>query len=319
MTAGQVQGGDEAAIVIVAVPGEAGEEIALRLRELGWRVRQARSLNEANRAASDAWVMAPEALGGGTGKLSELVASEARTASRPLLMVIEPSAERRLACLEAGADDAAGPEVGAAEIAARLQALLRRSRAERQRSPLTGLPGNARLERDLRERLGRGQTPAVLMLDIDNFKAFNDRYGHWRGDRVIQMLGGIARQAAARDPDALVAHVGGDDFCIVTRPELVDEIARHCQEQFDSQAREQYDESDRRRGYVTTRSRTGRRRQFKLMTLTLAAATAEAEDMQHIGQFFQVLAELKEYAKDQVGSTYARDRRRHHGWDESGR
>lgn len=314
MTAGQAQGGDKAAIVTVAVPGEPGDEIALRLRELGWRVRRARSPSEVDWTASDAVVIAGGAPGGGADRLTKLAQERGRASGRPLVTVIEPSADRRLASLEAGADDAAGPEVGAAEIAARLQALLRRSRAERERSPLTGLPGNAQLERALRERLGRGRTPAILMLDIDNFKAFNDRYGHWRGDRVIQMLGHIARETAARDPDALVTHVGGDDFCIVTTPQLVDQIARQCQEQFDSQARQQYDGSDRRRGYVTTRSRTGRRRQFKLMTLTLAAATAEAEDMQHIGQFFQVLAELKEYAKDQPGSTYVRDRRRDHGW-----
>ena len=129
------------------------------------------------------------------------------------------------------------------------------------------------------------------------------------------MLGEVARAAAARDPEALLAHVGGDDFCIVTTPGLVDQIAERCQEGFDAQAPLHYDDSDRRRGTITTHSRDGRRRQHKLMTLTLAAATAEADDMRHIGQFFQVLAELKEYAKGHGGSAYVKDRRRHHGWD----
>ncbi|MCD6361761.1 MAG: diguanylate cyclase, partial [Armatimonadetes bacterium] len=154
----------------------------------------------------------------------------------------------------------------------------------------------------------------LLMLDIDGFKAFNDRYGHWRGDAVIRMLARIAVEAASRDPDALVSHIGGDDLCVVTTPVLVDEIGRECVRAFDARAPEHYHEDDRRRGYIVTRSRTGRRQQFALMTLSAVAVTAEAEDIEHFGQLFQVLAELKDYVKSQPGSTYFRDRRRHHGW-----
>lgn len=313
-------GGDKAktATVTLAAEGELAEEIADGLDQLGWRVRRVKSLDDLEQAETDAVIAAHDLGAGRPEQLCERTLSGVRTGGSPLLVVISAPAEQRAAYLYAGADDAVGTEVGAEEIVARLQALLRRSRADRDRSPLTGLPGNTRLEQVLRERLAAGATLGVLMLDIDNFKAFNDRYGHWRGDQVIQMLADIARQAAAADADALVAHVGGDDLFVVTRPELVNDIARECKERFDAQAPRHYDESDRRRGYVSTHSRTGRRRQFGLMTLTLVAATAEAEDMRHIGQLFQVLAELKEYAKGQPGSTYARDRRRYHGWDDSG-
>jgi len=314
-------GGEEAktATVTLVAEGKLAEEIADSLGELGWRVRRVGTLDDLERPRADAVIAAHDLGAGRPEELCQRALSGVRTGALPLLVVIGAPAEQRAAYLDAGADDAVGTEVGAEEIVARLQALLRRSRSDRDRSPLTGLPGNTRLEQVLRERLADGETPAVLMLDIDNFKAFNDRYGHWRGDQVIQMLADIARQAAAADREALVAHVGGDDLFVVTRPELVNDIARECKEQFDAQAPRHYDESDRQRGYVSTHSRAGRRRQFGLMTLTLVAATAEAEDMRHIGQFFQVLAELKEYAKGQPGSTYIRDRRRHHGWDDSGR
>jgi len=232
----------------------------------------------------------------------------------PPLLVTGTPPGRIAELLRAGADEAVDAGTGVEELAARMLALVRRARVERDRSPLTGLPGAARLEQVVRERLERGEAPALLLLDIDSFKAFNDRYGHWRGDAVIRMLAQIALDAAACGPDALVAHIGGDDLCVVTTPELVNEIGEACVAGFDEQVPAHYDEDDRRRGYITTRSRTGRRRQFRLMTLSAVAATAEAEDIEHFGQLFQVLAELKEYVKGRPGSTYFRDRRRDHGW-----
>jgi len=302
------------ATVTLAAEGNLAEEIAHRLDQLGWRVRRVQGLDGLEQGPSDA-VIAGHGFGGaGVDELCERALSARSTGSSPLAVVIGAPQELRLEYLRAGADDVVGTDVETDEVVARLEALLRRVQAERDRSPLTGLPGNARFEQVLRDRLAGGETPAVLMLDIDNFKAFNDRYGHWRGDRVIEMLAEIARHAAERDTGAFVAHVGGDDFYVITSPALVDEIAEECKVEFDARAPEEYDDSDRRRGYITTRSRTGRRRQFGLVTLALAAATAEAEDMQHIGQFFQVLAELKEYAKSHSGSTYVKDRRRQHGW-----
>jgi diguanylate cyclase len=51
------------------------------------------------------------------------------------------------------------------------------------------------------------------MLDIDNFKSLNDRYGHPAGDAVLRWLGGILR-AASRKGD-LVARYGGEEFAAI--------------------------------------------------------------------------------------------------------
>lgn len=306
--------GADPVTIAVAAQGEVAEEVTARLARRSWQVVRAHGTDELAQLVCDAVIIAYAVAANDVCELCDQVWAAGRSGRRPLVLVIDTPRQQHVSCLRAGADGVLGPEAGAEEVLARLDALLRRVQVERDCSPLTGLPGNARFEQVLRDRLAAGETPAVLMLDIDNFKAFNDRYGHWRGDRVIKMLAEIVRGAAERDPEAFVAHVGGDDFLVISSPALVDEIAEKCKAEFDARAPEQYDESDRRRGYVTTRSRAGRRRQFRLMTLTLAAATAEAQDMQHIGQFFQVLAELKEYAKGHAGSTYVKDRRRHHGW-----
>ncbi len=82
---------------------------------------------------------------------------------------------------------------------------------------LTGLwlrrPFLEQLEREL-VRAGRTHEPlAVLMLDLDNFKAYNDAYGHTAGDAVLLTVADALRQASP--PDATVARLGGEEFAVL--------------------------------------------------------------------------------------------------------
>ncbi|WP_397453615.1 diguanylate cyclase domain-containing protein [Pseudomonas sp. NA-150] len=56
---------------------------------------------------------------------------------------------------------------------------------------------------------------ALVMLDIDHFKQFNDRYGHPLGDRVLQHVGQLLRNALP--PQAIAARYGGEEFCVVLK------------------------------------------------------------------------------------------------------
>ena len=80
------------------------------------------------------------------------------------------------------------------------------------RDPLTGV-GNRRHGAALLDALAPGD--AVLVVDVDRFKAVNDAYGHGAGDRVLASLGAHLR-AALRDADA-VARWGGEEFLVVLR------------------------------------------------------------------------------------------------------
>ncbi len=53
-------------------------------------------------------------------------------------------------------------------------------------SALTGLPGNIQIENELRRRISSKGIYAVLYIDLDNFKAYNDKYGYMNGDEVIK-------------------------------------------------------------------------------------------------------------------------------------
>lgn len=69
------------------------------------------------------------------------------------------------------------------------------------------------LERQIKVAQERGGQVTLLAFDIDNFKVFNDRYGHGLGDEVLKQTVRLL-QAEIRDTD-IVARVGGDEFVVV--------------------------------------------------------------------------------------------------------
>jgi len=73
-----------------------------------------------------------------------------------------------------------------------------------------------RLQQSLALAQRRGETLAVLFLDLDGFKAVNDRFGHERGDSLLAELGGLMRMRF-RQMDA-VARLGGDELVLIASP-----------------------------------------------------------------------------------------------------
>jgi diguanylate cyclase (GGDEF)-like protein len=98
--------------------------------------------------------------------------------------------------------------------------LLEQSRRDALTDDLTGLANRRRLFADLEELL-RGPEPAVpvqiAVLDLDGFKAYNDRFGHPAGDVLLARMGSALR-AAVGDSGA-VYRLGGDEFCVIARGE----------------------------------------------------------------------------------------------------
>jgi diguanylate cyclase (GGDEF)-like protein len=84
----------------------------------------------------------------------------------------------------------------------------------RGRDPLTGLPDRAHFDRRLAEAAARGRaTPgsvAILLLDLDRFKAINNSMGHDSGDRLLTSV--ARRLAQAVDVGETIARFGGDEF-----------------------------------------------------------------------------------------------------------
>jgi diguanylate cyclase (GGDEF)-like protein len=147
------------------------------------------------------------------------------TADIPVVFVTALSSpEDETRALEAGAADFISKPVNAAVVRARVRTQLT---VKRQRDALralilvdalTGVANrrafDERLDAEWR-RCGRAGLPVALMLvDIDHFKLYNDHYGHPGGDATLVQVAGAMRRAAARSQD-LVARYGGEEFAIL--------------------------------------------------------------------------------------------------------
>jgi diguanylate cyclase (GGDEF)-like protein len=84
--------------------------------------------------------------------------------------------------------------------------------------PLTGLANrrsfDERLEEGLRAFMRTGEPLTLLMIDVDDFKRFNDTYGHVAGDGALRAIADAIRDVVNRPRD-VVARYGGEEFVIV--------------------------------------------------------------------------------------------------------
>jgi PleD family two-component response regulator len=213
--------------------------------------------------------------------------------------------------LEAGADDFIAKPFSPQEMLARVRAKVRRANVDSSLQPLTRLPGNIAIEHEVRRRFEAREPWAVIYADLDNFKAFNDRYGFVRGDDAIRLVSTTMSDTIKRSgtENDFLGHIGGDDFIIVTSPERAERLARTVADTFDRDVRPLYDPADRQKGWIAAKDRRGNSLRFPLMSLSLAIVTPSPRitSYQSIGE---VAAELKSYAKRQAGSFVATDKRK---------
>lgn len=168
--------------------------------------------------------------GGGLRLMSEL---RSRAATRhAAICVVLPAGARELAAmaLDLGASDLIEAEADPAEMALRIRIQIGRKRqADRLRDsledrlrlamidPLTGLHNRryalAHLGRVCERSAASGRSFAVMILDLDRFKAINDTHGHAAGDAVLAEV--AARLARHLRPVDLVARIGGEEFLVV--------------------------------------------------------------------------------------------------------
>jgi diguanylate cyclase (GGDEF)-like protein len=245
-------------------------------------------------------------------EVAQRLRRDPRTSSSSIIMLTAKalSADKVLG-LSSGADDYIIKPFDPVELLARVKGTLRRAREMRALSPLTGLPGNIRIQEEIRRLVGEGQPFALLYADLDHFKAYNDHYGFVRGDRAIQLLGRLATEVAheVEGPTGFVGHVGGDDFVLIVAPERGEDAAARLCRAFDQHHVLLYDRVDAERGYVEVEDRRGTPVHYPLLTLSVGVATTKGRRFDHYGEAVAVATEMKQHAKRQPGSSYSIDRR----------
>ncbi len=178
-------------------------------------------------------------------------------------------------------------------------------------NPLTSLPGNNVISQTIDDYL-KSRTPfTVLYCDLDNFKAYNDKYGFTKGDDVIlytrdQLL------AAAKSPyvhDIFIGHEGGDDFVVISPFDCWEAYAKEFIRIFDNGIRQFYNSADAKHGYIQSINRSGEPERFPIIGISIAAVSNTVRYFSHFGEMVQAAASVKKYVKSIDGSSYKLDTR----------
>jgi diguanylate cyclase (GGDEF)-like protein len=239
--------------------------------------------------------------------------SNYQTSHIPIIMVTaKAELENRLQGFEDGANDYITKPFAITELLVRVKNVLQWSQLQRQANPLTGLPGNVSIEREIERRFQSHGNFTFMYADIDNFKAFNDYYGYSRGDDAIKITADILVDAvnACGSPDDFVGHIGGDDFVVITSPENGDQVAREITSTFDKAITRLFDHKDIERGYVEVINRKGTVDRFPLLTMTIAVVASENGSIAHMARLSDIASELKRYGKTLEGSVVVKERRK---------
>jgi len=237
------------------------------------------------------------------------------TSNLPVILLTAKGEEsEKVRGLRGGANDYVVKPFSHDELLLRVTNLLDVTRREREANPLTGLPGNRAIEREISNRIGGGQDFGFMYVDIDRFKSFNDNYGYSRGDRAISYLARLLVNCSHNhgSQNDFIGHVGGDDFVVITGPDRADVLAHRIIEEFDDGIGELHDDEDFERGYLQLKSRTGEMERFPLITLTVALIDDTRGRFEHPAQLSDTMVELKRYGKTMVSSVVIRERRHSH-------
>lgn len=139
-------------------------------------------------------------------------------------------------------------------------------------NPLTGLLGNAMIQERIEAAFREEVHWAIIYLDLDNFRAYNDAYGFSSGDLMIKAVSeSIKNCSTKRD---FIGHIGGDDVVIVSSCyQHVEDLCHGICKSFREKIKHLYSEEDWNLGYIHSLDRNGFKKCFPIATLSIAVVT----------------------------------------------
>ncbi|MBW4053821.1 MAG: EAL domain-containing protein [Proteobacteria bacterium] len=181
-------------------------------------------------------------------------------------------------------------------------------------NPLTGLPGNETIQREINERLQTGEDFDIAYIDIDNFKPYNDYYGFQRGDVVIKAIGEIisgVTRASDEQFSCFCGHIGGDDFIIITGAHHAEYISSQVIKALEEHLPVFHGEKDFSAGCYSAVNRKGELETFGLLSISIGIVNTRLTPVSSYAQLASISTEVKKAAKRLPGSSLVVNRRIH--------
>jgi diguanylate cyclase (GGDEF)-like protein len=179
-------------------------------------------------------------------------------------------------------------------------------------NPLTGLPGNESIQREINERLQSGEAFDIAYIDIDNFKPFNDYYGFQRGDVVIKAIGEIVSsvtEASDMASSCFCGHIGGDDFIIITDPYHAEHLSPKIIAAVAEHLPVFHGDKDYSVGSYSSVNRKGEQELFELLSISIGIVNTLLTPVDSYAQLASISTEVKKAAKKLPGSSIVINRR----------
>ena len=235
--------------------------------------------------------------------------------SRPsLIFILEDVTQLEKAKLiYAGADDYIQKSLAEEELLLRVKLNLFRASQIQDINPLSRLPGEVTLLKELQKRIDAKSCFAAACVDLYKFKEFNQRYGFKKGDEVIQyaasvLLGSLRYAGGGTD---FLAHSGSDNFFFISSPFDAQAIVDRVINDFDKGIGLFYDETNRKKGFILIKNRKGDILQVPLVRMYIGLVTNEQYPLTNPSQILQIANELKDFAqKTSEKSMYVKERRK---------
>jgi len=179
-------------------------------------------------------------------------------------------------------------------------------------NPNTGLPGNTSILNELKRLVDTAADAAVVYADLDNFKAYNDKYGFAQGDEVIVFTANVIRVSLQSNhcEDAFFGHIGGDDFVLVLPAEKLVAVTDEIIQRIDQGIPEFYSSEDVAQGYILTEDREGNQSRYPLIGLSMGAIDLSRRKVTSALEIVDICTETKKLSKQRPGSNIVLDQRR---------
>jgi len=180
-------------------------------------------------------------------------------------------------------------------------------------NPLTSLPGNRIIDMLISQKIITNTPFSVLYIDLNCFKSYNDTYGYKKGDEVLlftaELLSKIVEDTT--EQSGFVGHIGGDDFIIISNPEIDTLISEKIISEFDLKIKDFYSDEDWNNGFVIATDRKGKVSHRPLVSISISIVANDSNAFVSPLEISELAAEIKHHVKSLGKSAYLKERRQY--------